>query len=86
MITRKTFLKRFFRGIEEKKRQNINIKKMKRILIALDYDPSAQKVAETGFLFAKAMKAEITLLHVLANQLDYKLTEHVTVMGINKYN
>jgi nucleotide-binding universal stress UspA family protein len=47
---------------------------MKRILIALDYDPSAQKVAETGLSFAKAMKAEITLLHVLANQQDYKLT------------
>lgn len=54
---------------------------MKRILIALDYDPSAQKVAETGFSFAKAMKAETILLHVLANQQDYKLTEHVTVMG-----
>ena len=55
--------------------------KMKKILIALDYDPSAQKVAETGFLFAKTMKAEITLLHVLADPQDYTLTEHVTVMG-----
>lgn len=41
--------------------------KMNKILIALDYDPSAQKVAETGFSFAKAMKAEITLLHVMTN-------------------
>jgi len=54
---------------------------MKRILIALDYDPSAQKIAETGFSFAKTMKAEITLLHVLANPQDYKLAERVTVMG-----
>ncbi|MBN1819863.1 MAG: universal stress protein [Prolixibacteraceae bacterium] len=54
---------------------------MKKVLIALDFDPSAQKIAETGFLFARRMKAEITLLHVLANPQDYKLTEHVTVMG-----
>ena len=54
---------------------------MKKVLIALDYDPSAQKIAESGFSFAQKMKAEITLLHVLANPQDYKLTEHVTVMG-----
>lgn len=33
--------------------------KMKKVLIALDYDPTAQKVAEIGFSIAKAMKAEI---------------------------
>jgi len=54
---------------------------MKQILIALDYDPSAQKAAETGFSFAKAIKAEITLLHVLTKPKDYKIAEQVTVMG-----
>ena len=54
---------------------------MKKILIALDYDPSAQKIAETGFSFAKTMKAEITLLHVLADPQDYTSNEHVIVMG-----
>ncbi|MCK3684938.1 universal stress protein [Maribellus sp. YY47] len=54
---------------------------MKKVLIALDYDPSAQKIAKTGFSFAKTMKAEITLLHVLVNTQDYKLAEHVKVMG-----
>ncbi len=54
---------------------------MKKVLIALDFDPSAQKIAETGFSFAQRMKAEVTLLHVLANPQYYKLTEHVTIMG-----
>lgn len=38
---------------------------MKQILIALDYDPTARKVAESGFEMAKAMGAHVTLLHVL---------------------
>ncbi|WP_321995584.1 universal stress protein [Draconibacterium orientale] len=54
---------------------------MKKVLIALDFDPSAQKIAETGFSFAQRMKAEVTLFHVLANPQHYKLTEHVTIMG-----
>lgn len=81
MITRKTFLKRFFGGIEGRKRTKYLREKMKKVLIALDYDPSAQKVAETGFSFSKTMKAEIALLHVMADPQDYTLTEHVTIMG-----
>jgi nucleotide-binding universal stress UspA family protein len=52
--------------LSTKKRTN-----MKRILIALDYDPTAQKVAEAGFAMAKAMGAEVTLLHVMVNQMMY---------------
>jgi hypothetical protein len=36
---------------------------MKKVLIALDYDLTAQKVAETSYAMAKAMKAEVILLH-----------------------
>ena len=54
---------------------------MKKVLMALDYDPSAQKVAETGYSFFKTMRAEIVLLHVMEDPQDYKLTKHVTVMG-----
>ena len=43
MITRKTFLKRFFGGIEGRKRTKYQREKMKKVLIALDYDPSAKK-------------------------------------------
>jgi len=37
---------------------------MKKVLIALDYNPTAKKVAEDGYAMAKAMNAEILLLHV----------------------
>ena len=33
----------------------MNIHKMKRVLIALDYNPTTQKVAETGFLTEKVL-------------------------------
>ena len=81
MITRKTFLKRFFGGFEGREKKKYQSEKMKKVLIALDFDQSAQKVAENGFLFAKTMKAEVTLLHVLTDPQDYLLTDHVTVMG-----
>ena len=85
MITRKTFLKRFFGGIEERKVKKYQRQKMEKVLIALDYDPSAQKVAETGFSFSKAMKAEIVLLHVMADPQDYTLTEHGTIMDAGNW-
>ena len=37
----------------------------KKVLIALDYDASSTKVAETGFSMAQAMHAETILLHVI---------------------
>ena len=40
---------------------------MKKVLIALDYNPTAKKVAEAGYDMAKAMGAEITLLHVMVS-------------------
>lgn len=54
---------------------------MKKVLIALDYDPTAQKVAETGFLLAKTMKAKVTLLHVISEQ-DYYYTPEFSSMGL----
>lgn len=44
---------------------------MKTILIALDYNPTAIKVAESGYSVAKAMGAKVTLLHVLVNPIMY---------------
>jgi len=57
----------------------------KKVLIALDYDPTAQKVAEEGFKLAKAMEAEVTLVHVIADPFYYTSAEHVTVMGFSGY-
>jgi len=59
--------------------------KMKTVLIALDYDPTAQKVAETGFSLAKSMGAEIILLHVVSDPIYYSSTEYSPVMGFTGY-
>ena len=52
-------------------------------LITLDYDPSAFKVAETGFSLAKTMGAEITLLHVTSDPIYYTMVDHITIMGFS---
>jgi hypothetical protein len=42
-------------------------KSIKKVLIALDYDPTAQKVAEQGFLLAKNLGGEAVLLHGISD-------------------
>jgi nucleotide-binding universal stress UspA family protein len=59
--------------------------KMKKVLIALDYNPTAQKVAETGFSLAKAMGAEVILLHVLSDPVYYSSAEYSPIMGFSGY-
>ena len=59
--------------------------KLKRVLISIDYDPTAQKVAEVGFSFAKAMNAEITLLHVISDPVYYSSTEYSPIMGFSGF-
>lgn len=58
---------------------------MKKVLIALDYDPTAQKIAELGFTFAKLMNAEITLLHVVSDATHYSFLEYSPIMGFNGF-
>jgi nucleotide-binding universal stress UspA family protein len=48
--------------------------KIQRVLIAMDYDETSQKVAETGFSLATAMHAETILLHVISEQPVYYST------------
>jgi len=48
--------------------------KIKKVLIALDYDPTALKVADRGFTIAKEMGAEVILLHIIMNLVTYSLT------------
>jgi len=59
--------------------------KLKKVLIALDYDPTAQKVAEEGYSLAKSMGAEVTLLHIIADPIYYSALDHITVMGFVGY-
>jgi len=54
---------------------------MKKILIALDYEPSAEKVAEAGYAIAVAMNAEVAIIHVITAP-GYN-TEHLPFMGLH---
>ncbi|MGD0340784.1 MAG: universal stress protein [Bacteroidales bacterium] len=59
--------------------------KVRKVLIALDYDPTAQKVAEAGFSLAKSMGAEVTLLHVISDPMYYSSPEYSPIMGFTGY-
>jgi len=54
---------------------------VKKILIALDYDPTAEKVAETGHKLAKAMNAQTILLHVVSDATYYSYLDYSPIMG-----
>jgi nucleotide-binding universal stress UspA family protein len=58
---------------------------MKKVLIALDYDPTAKKVAEVGFEFAKTMGAEVILIHVISDPVYYSSTDYSPIMGFTGY-
>ena len=57
-----------------------------KVLIALDYYPTAQKVAETGYRMAKAMNAEIYLIHVVADPTYYYSRQYSPVMGLDSFD
>ena len=59
---------------------------MKKILIALDYNPSAQKVAETGHDLAKAMNAQTILLHVISEVTNYSSLNYSPIMGFGGFS
>lgn len=54
----------------------------KKVLIALDYDKTAVKVAEAGYALAKDMDAKVTLLHVMSDPVYYASTEYVPITGL----
>jgi nucleotide-binding universal stress UspA family protein len=56
-----------------------------KVLIAIDYNPTAQKVAEVGYKMARSMNAEITLLHVISDPVYYSSTEYSPIMGFNGF-
>jgi nucleotide-binding universal stress UspA family protein len=59
---------------------------MKKVLIALDYDPTAQKIAEKGFSIAKSMGAEVTLLHVITDMTYYSTLDYAQIDGFMGFN
>jgi nucleotide-binding universal stress UspA family protein len=58
---------------------------MKKVLIALDYNPFAETVAATGYALAKAMGAEVLLLHVVMEPAYYAATEYSPIMGFTGF-
>ena len=59
---------------------------MKKILIALNYDPSAQKIAEAGYSLARAMNARVILLHVISDASAYTSLNYSPIMGFDNFN
>ncbi len=59
---------------------------MNKVLIALDYNPSAEKVAQIGYEMAKAMKAETTLLHVISDPIYYSTADYSSIIGFTGYS
>ena len=59
---------------------------MKKVLIALDFDPSSVKVAEKGHSLAKAMGAKIVLIHVLYEPVYYSSLEYSPIVGFNDFS
>lgn len=68
--------------MEKIKTEKIKPTKATKVLIALDYDKSSEKVAQTGYNMAKAMKAEVTLLHVISDPVYYSSTEYSPILGL----
>ena len=58
---------------------------MKTVLIALDYDPTAEKVAEAGAALAKALTAKVILLHVVAEPAYYSSMDYSPIMGFSGF-
>jgi nucleotide-binding universal stress UspA family protein len=53
---------------------------MKKILIAIHYSPSAEKVADTGYALSKALKAEVAIVHVITEAAFYAM-DYSPIMG-----
>ncbi|MFD0975668.1 universal stress protein [Salinimicrobium gaetbulicola] len=57
---------------------------MKKVLVAIDYNPVSEKVARAALDLIKNMPAEICLIHVLAD-VSYYGAEFPTFMGYDGY-
>jgi nucleotide-binding universal stress UspA family protein len=57
----------------------------RKVLIALDYDNSAKKVADAGFTLASSMGATVTLMHVVADPVYYSNTEYSPITGFTGF-
>lgn len=59
---------------------------MKKILIAIDYNPTAEKIVEAGHSLAESMNAEVILLHVVADYTYYSSLDYSPIMGFDSFS
>lgn len=59
---------------------------MKKILIALDYDPSAQKIVEEGYALAKSINAQVILLHTISDAAYYSSLNYSPIIGYDSFS
>lgn len=59
---------------------------MKKVLIAVDFDPSAQNVAESGYELATSMNAQLTLLHVVSDATYYSSLNYSPILGFDSFS
>lgn len=57
---------------------------MKKVLIALDYNPNSEKVVDKGYELAQLMEAKVCLFHVLA-EVRYYGMQYEPFMGYEGY-
>lgn len=58
---------------------------MKKVLIAVDYNPVSEKVADQGYDLAKNLNAEVCLIHVL-DDVGYYGNQYPSFMGFDGYS
>jgi nucleotide-binding universal stress UspA family protein len=59
---------------------------MRKILIALDCDPIAQRVARIGFYLAKSLNAGVVLLHVTSEPAYYSSLDYSPITGFGSFS
>jgi nucleotide-binding universal stress UspA family protein len=72
--------------LNDNKQNDFRIKPLKRVLVALDFDPSARKVAEYGYSVARTLNAQAFLLHVLAEDVYYSSLEYSPITGFSGFS
>jgi len=60
--------------------------RMKTILIALDNNAGAQKVAEAGYVLAEALGGHTILLHVTSHTAYYSSLNYSPIMGFDSFS
>lgn len=58
---------------------------MKKVLIAVDYNPVSEKVAEKGYELAQTMNAEVCLIHILGDVGFYD-AQYPSFLGYDGYS